>query len=345
MKCLQKDPAKRFQSVGQVESAIWKAVKARRVSSKEATLNRFLVRAEFEIRKWSGIAAIKTRDFRNSENWRILRSVMDEPRAKLGVTGMVGVLAVMALLGGWKSRTVKAQPIPAARQIFTARPEVSYAETGNIPTQKTLNPIVSHEVDLYRDSQPPQGELQISDASSPNGNAPLDPGAPAVSPNPIAGAKREKSPLRIEVRKIRAAGPSATQLQARDNQAPSESLKTPDAVQIAALDSNENLSRPGAGAVPAPAAVQADVTTSANAAGMKTSKLYFEVGTFKDESWAKSASEKLTQLGYQAVVVHKKNLLRLQSYHVEVGPYFDPQESAAARESLISQGFKPHPAN
>jgi cell division septation protein DedD len=63
------------------------------------------------------------------------------------------------------------------------------------------------------------------------------------------------------------------------------------------------------------------------------------VGTFKDEAWANSAVEKLNQLGYHAVCVHK-GLLWVQSYHVQVGPYTDRKEMEAARSRLATQGFK-----
>jgi cell division septation protein DedD len=75
-----------------------------------------------------------------------------------------------------------------------------------------------------------------------------------------------------------------------------------------------------------------------------TPKLFIEVGTFKDENWANHAVEKLTQLGFHAVTIHK-GVLWSQSYHVQVGPYATQQEIAEARTSLVAQGFKAHPVN
>jgi class 3 adenylate cyclase/tRNA A-37 threonylcarbamoyl transferase component Bud32 len=344
MKCLQKDPAKRFQSVGQVESALWKSVKARPVSPWEAAMNHFLVRAEFEIRKQCKVVAVKMHGFWNQENWRGLRRVMDEPKARLGVTGLVGALAVMALLGGWKSRTVKAQPIPSGGQNSAAHLYAPYIELVNFSAQNNLSPIVSHEVDLSRDSQTGKWVTLSSDRSSPDENVQLEPVAPAVSRMPIPSAKPAKPPVRTESRKTRQGAPGSTQLQALANPVQSEIMTTQDAVQIAAHEPERNSSQPGAGS--APATEQPDVASPVNTPveGMKTSKLFFEVGIFKDESWANSAVEKLSQLGYHAVLV-RKNLLWLQSYHVEVGPYTNPKDSAAARKSLVSQGFKAHPVN
>jgi cell division protein FtsN len=82
----------------------------------------------------------------------------------------------------------------------------------------------------------------------------------------------------------------------------------------------------------------------ANGEVTKAPKLYFEVGTFKDETWANNAVDKLTQLGFHAVLIHK-NLLWSQSYHVQVGPYTNQKDIAEARQNLASQGFKGHPVN
>ena len=85
-------------------------------------------------------------------------------------------------------------------------------------------------------------------------------------------------------------------------------------------------------AVPEPAIVQANTSTLLRTGGddSKAPKLYLEVGTFKDETWANNAVDKLTQLGFHAVLI-QKNLLWTQSYHVEVGPYTNQKDIAEAR--------------
>jgi cell division septation protein DedD len=97
---------------------------------------------------------------------------------------------------------------------------------------------------------------------------------------------------------------------------------------------------------PEPASQPANSASLPKPAGdeTKTPKLYVEVGTFKDESWANNAVDKLTQIGFHAVIVHK-NLLWSQSYHVQVGPYTNQKDISEARQSLASQGFKAHPVN
>ena len=82
-------------------------------------------------------------------------------------------------------------------------------------------------------------------------------------------------------------------------------------------------------------------TTSTTPKSEEAKKLYFEVGSFKDETWADNAVEKLNQLGFHAIVIHK-NLLWSQSYHVQVGPYTSQKDVAEARQSLALQGFKAH---
>src|SRR2546423_7499415 len=78
--------------------------------------------------------------------------------------------------------------------------------------------------------------------------------------------------------------------------------------------------------------------------GPKPPACFIEVGSFKDQTWANSAAEKLTQLGFHAVLIHK-TLLWTQSFHVQVGPYPDSKDIDAARQSLSSHGFKSHLVN
>lgn len=71
----------------------------------------------------------------------------------------------------------------------------------------------------------------------------------------------------------------------------------------------------------------------------KTANLFLEVGAFKDEGLANDAEQKLTQLGFHPMLMHK-NLLWMQSYRVQVGPYSSQKEAAEAQQSLAAQGFK-----
>ena len=68
---------------------------------------------------------------------------------------------------------------------------------------------------------------------------------------------------------------------------------------------------------------------------------YLEVGSFKDTKWADDAVERLSQLGFRAICVHKTVLWR-QSYHVQVGPYVTSDQIDDARKQLSEQGIKSH---
>ncbi len=71
------------------------------------------------------------------------------------------------------------------------------------------------------------------------------------------------------------------------------------------------------------------------------SALYLEAGSFKDSSWAQNAVEKLKELGYHAISVHQSRLW-MQSFHVQVGPFTDMKEVETAQKGLVAQGFKTH---
>jgi hypothetical protein len=71
-------------------------------------------------------------------------------------------------------------------------------------------------------------------------------------------------------------------------------------------------------------------------------KMYFEVGKFKQESWARKATDELTQLGFPTSVTQKGRIWG-NSYYVLVGPYSDRETADRAHKDLASSGFKPRP--
>jgi hypothetical protein len=72
------------------------------------------------------------------------------------------------------------------------------------------------------------------------------------------------------------------------------------------------------------------------------SRMYFEVGKFKEQLWARKATEKLGQLGFPASIAQKNRLWK-NSYYVLVGPYADRKEAEIVHHDLASRGFKPRP--
>jgi serine/threonine protein kinase/class 3 adenylate cyclase len=348
MKCLQKEPAKRFQSVDELEIALVKAARARPISPWEVAINRELARAELEIRNGlrSGIEYAKA--FLERQDWASLVRIQEEPQAMLGVAGLVGALTVFLFFGGWKPRTINAQTIQAASQ---NSPQPAAAADGSVsgfashPPQYAFSPIASNEIDLYEDSRAINGRAPSSDSGLPNHSLASKPATPpAASPKADRIEKSPVSPVRAGVRKAHSAGQNPAQLQTLASPARPDLVMTVGIPRAEGQETAIDSLQPNA--VPEPAIVQANTSTLLKSSGddSKAPKLYFEVGTFKDETWANNAVDKLTQLGFHAVLVHK-NLLWTQSYHVEVGPYTNQKDIAEARQSLASQGFKAHPVN
>jgi cell division protein FtsN len=349
MKCLQKDAAKRFQSVDEFEAALVKAARARPVSPWEAAVNRELARADMEIRKRLRQGAEMAEAYLERHDWHGLVMSQKEPTAMLGVAGLVGALAIFLLAGAWKPRTINAQPIQAASRISSAPvTAANFSDSGftSRAAQNSLPPIASHDVDLYEDARSDKGKTQSADPGMAAHNVAFEaPAAPAVSPKPSQIVKRVKTPAGADEQKAHSDAQTTTQSQAPASQPQPESLTSADtpassAVFASAKDMLQTDSSPEP-AIAQPSAASQPKTGSDET---KAPNLYFEVGTFKDETWANSAVEKLTQLGFHAVLIHK-NLLWAQSYHVQVGPYTSQKDIAEAKQNLAAQGFKAHPVN
>jgi cell division protein FtsN len=257
-------------------------------------------------------------------------------------------LTVFLFFGGWKPRTINAQTMQALSQ---NSPQPVAAADGSVsgfasrPPQYSFSPIASNAIDLYEDSRAINGNAPSSQSELPNYSLPSKPvRLPAASPKPARIMNLSQAPVHTGVRKAHSDAQSSAQLQTLASPAQPEMLTTLGASkplgQELMMDSSQS------NTMPEPAIVQANTSTLLKASGddIKAPKLYFEVGTFKDETWANNAVDKLTQLGFHAVLIHK-NLLWTQSYHVEVGPYTNQKDIAEARQSLAAQGFKAHPVN
>lgn len=347
MKCLQKDPAKRFQSVDDLELALVKAAKARPIRPWEAALNRGIARAEQEIRTRAlpriaqdtakCIAYLKSRD------WRALKKLQEDPTAMLGVAGMAGAVAVFLWFGAWRVRTTSAQTVQPGSQSSRAAlvaADNSYSGSAARPPQYSLTPLASNEIDLYGDSRSNNAKAQAPDPKLSKRIASPAAPAPALAPaKSERAANRDATPAHTVARKAHL----DAQAPATAGPAPSANLTATASPQVSAQTLTTDASQTNA--APEPAFAPAYIASTPVAAeDAKTPKVYLEVGSFKDESWANNAVDKLTELGFHAQVIHK-NLLWTQSFHVQVGPYTNQQDAAAARQSLAAQGFKAHPVN
>jgi len=70
--------------------------------------------------------------------------------------------------------------------------------------------------------------------------------------------------------------------------------------------------------------------------------MYFDLGKFKDELWARNLGDKLTQLGLQTSVLQRGHLW-MNSYQVLVGPYGNEEQATKIHHDLLSRGYKPRP--
>lgn len=353
MKCLQKDPAKRFRSIDALDVALVKAARARRASPWEIALDRWLEHAEAEIRRKSHCGVAKAETFLKQRDWSALANLRKEPMAMLGVAGMAGALTIFLWFGGWKPRAMNAQTVEAAGRAslravgtvdaFPSNPAASVAATNS------SGPMKSREISLFENVRiggtpgPPQMESRSAPELENVSVGPESDAVPANSLKPSPSPKRAKSPSHAATQKqlkphVDAQG--STQAPESATSAQAEALMLAVAPVSAPANSVATVAQPASDAE-TPSAASQPKTDSADA---KTPNLYLEVGRFKDESWASNAVDKLNQLGFHAVLMHK-NLLWMQSYHVEVGPYTSQKDLAEAQQRLATQGFKPHPVN
>lgn len=97
---------------------------------------------------------------------------------------------------------------------------------------------------------------------------------------------------------------------------------------------------------PAPSRIEAKATvetaTTPAVAPVLSDQMYFEVGKFKEQLWAKEQTERLAQLGFPASIVQKGRLW-MNSFHVLVGPYPDSAEAETMHRNLLMRGFEAHP--
>jgi hypothetical protein len=115
------------------------------------------------------------------------------------------------------------------------------------------------------------------------------------------------------------------------------------AVSSGAVTANVAAGNPVAADVATPSHTpSASTAVVSNVDEHPVSKMYFEVGKFKDEFLAHDLSERVSHLGYKASVMRKGHLWA-NSFHVLVGPYGTEDDAATTEKNLVSGGFKPLP--
>jgi serine/threonine protein kinase/cell division protein FtsN len=370
LKCLQKDPAKRFQSVDELDLALRKEAEAKPVAKswdsivpqlqqagikiqqllhtgiKEArpALSWWALELRREGRELQRIArgcVQKIRIFLEQRDWWVItRTRSQQALGGLALVLVLGcVIAFVLARSGKSGNATLAQPLVAV----TAQSSQSRSirslirRDSNLPNQPLAfdqdmplaaggtSPISTQKVDLNRGAElpspktllsPPMVRGQVSVQLQARTNSSQD----NASRSRAGGLHRPPVAVVAPASNLASSATSSTQtVEAK--------LDTLEATPLP-LDSTLQL---------------ADVTNESKPVDLRPGlPLYFlEVGSFKDSTWADSAVEKLSQLGFHAVSVQKGHLW-VQSYHVQVGPYTSPKDIDDAQQSLASHGFKSH---
>jgi serine/threonine protein kinase len=351
LKCLQKDPAKRFQSVNELEIALERAAKARPVPAWQVSLDRELHRADLNARRVLRQCVEGASTFIDRQDWRVLTRIRTEPATALVVSVLLGSVISVAVYGMGKSNATSSQHTHGSGASQQPQPSIAMAqgpayELVQSPAPYNIGVITSHDVDLRRDSNVDLGNKQSLTAISLHEGLGSEPATRSMpSSQATRAAKRKQTTVRTVERKTQSnAQAHAPSLTLTNSVEPLTSLSA-DTSQIPTLETATTTPQPAI-APPDPALDRANPTSDQKATESrpKPPALFVEVGSFKDETWANSAVEKLTQLGFHAVLIHK-TLLWTQSFHVQVGPYAGSKDIDAARQNLSSHGFKSHPVN
>jgi cell division protein FtsN len=348
MKCLQKDPAKRFQSADALENALVKAAKARPLSPWEAALNRWVAIAEAEIRTYFRQCLEAAEKLFEQKDGNAPVGIQHEPKAILGMAGMVGALSVFLFLGGWRTRTINAQTVEIAAQnshVVIPAASGSASASTSLSAETSVSPITSRNVNLYEDNK--AESVKMSSSVNESTAVDLNPTHPAAVESPAKPTPKPKAvklPAPTDQRKSQRNIPSSAGAQTLANSAQTDGTIASSSISSAILAPVATPTELNSAPEPVVDAGSAAAQPKAVDSDTKAPKLFVEVGSFKDETWALSAVDKLTQLGFHAVLVHK-NLLWVQSYHVQVGPYANQEEVADAQKNLATHGFKAHPVS
>jgi len=105
-----KDPAKRFQSVSELDVALERAVKARAVPDWRVSIERELCKADMRVRRSlrDGVEAVSA--FMKRQDWRALTKIRTEPATAVIVSVILGGAISVALYGRGKSNSTALSP-------------------------------------------------------------------------------------------------------------------------------------------------------------------------------------------------------------------------------------------
>jgi serine/threonine protein kinase/class 3 adenylate cyclase len=341
LKCLQKDPAKRFQSVDELDLALRKETKARQVVKSWFSIVPRLQRAGLEFQQLlrSGIkdakpalswweaklrhesqellrivraCARKTRVFVRQRDWCAMTSLRSQQA--LSGLGLVLVLGCVIAFGLARSGKRNSAALP---QSAAAVDDQSFQSRS---VAARISPITTERVDLKRGPDRPSTRASLS--------APLQRGQVPASARMNSREDNASRSRAVSVHRPPLAVPPLSSSPATSVTSGIQVVETePETLEVVSPPLDSTLT-------PTNESKPIDLRPG--------STLYFlDVGSFKNATLADSAVEKLSQLGFHAVSVQKGHLWA-QSHHVQVGPYTTPQDIEAAQQRLVLQGFKSH---
>lgn len=381
LKCLRKDPAKRFQSVDELDAALQDEARTRidvprRISLRLPDLKvhralqqaiekaraavprlaTFAVEVRHAGRKANRLlshSAEKASAFLRSQGLRAARTTRMGPVAATIGLVLLGTVVAFGLETREKNHTNQAA---AERSVALSlqSPQSPDRKSASL-AHDTFSPddagqaVTTREVDLNRGFDSTSGNESLSEAASPE----EFPRSEAIS----AVVKRVKAPSdsRIstpsaarmtsaqgKVRPLRSAGMHTPQPTLAPASITPETVNTMSGQKIS--DAKLSLSAtvlPTSTPDQTPKSVDMTSQQKAEESKPDLTMSYLEVGSFKDATWADKAVDQLSRLGFHAVSIHKTHLW-MQSYHVQVGPYANPTDVEAAQRSLAAQDFKSH---
>jgi serine/threonine protein kinase/class 3 adenylate cyclase len=343
LKCLQKDPAKRFQSVDELTMALKREGGRRPAVSQWNCFVADFSRAARDLQRVLQFGVNTAETFFRNQDWQALIS---RPSKKTIAAGLATTCLLSGLIVFAASRSRKSDATgPIFRDSATTVPnqnspsaiggQESRSHLGRVSGTSAIPPITSFEVDLNGATGPvTDNNVSVTatnlDAPSTNRVAPSESKAMRNKQNvKMQLAARVSAPFSATTRILQVQPPSVVW--------PVATLNANEASKTRAGDTSHDASTTDAAATPTET-----VANEKTPAPTVLASLYLEVGSFKDSTWAEHAVEKLTQLGFQSVAIRKVHLW-MQSFQVRVGPYVNQTDLEEARKKLASQGFKPHP--
>jgi serine/threonine protein kinase len=351
LKCLEKDPAKRFASVEELSAALDKATAPVTAEPKTPIEYKYFRAANATLQKL-GRAALR--------DAKQLRKEIEQGATSFRRTAQPHVERWIAAARSFSFRTPatkRAQALVLSGALFSAavafgvvmrkeshteqKPPVSHAVPAGLPAHAPLASSAAPQAASFEPVSPftaKEFEFEAPSSSADDGS---DDSTESDQP------RTTKSP-----RMARASFSSGTSREStRSHQAPKEPEAAPSSSPAFAAQALAPLSVGAVGVLPlddpkgessllalepVPAVKKPDLTLET---ATPLPDPYLEVGSFNDEGWANDAVTQLSHLGLTARAV-RKNHLWMQSYHVEVGPFKTLSALEAAEKTLADKGFK-----